>query len=288
MVTDSQANIFLSMGNPNLVDASRPPPPAPAEAPSVAAASRAAAAPPPVDTFTPEEQASMASQRSMERQAMLLELQRMEAGGAKLSRPFSVEDSTQAMALEIDRHRSQQDTDASVQLGMDMLRLLFSGTEMANNRFGPFLRLDGFADQMCSPTTMERMKPAVTRIYKRVFRRGAPSPFLELGFIIISTLIFTHMSNSSSSSRPPSVAQPPRPVKRARMAPPPPATPAVVPAPPPRPVPSVMPSTLTPVNDNNDDNDDTVSCTTESDTDPIVVPARAASSKSARSLTVRI
>ena len=194
-------NLFAAMSNPGRVDMTRPPPPPPQAAdPSVAttmaASSEATSGPgffatgpmappcaPPMGTSDTDR---------MERQALLHELRRLEMSGTRLTKAFTMGDATEAMEFELERHRIATDTATSVQFMSDALRLGLNGIEMLNGRF-KLLQLDGWSSELTRD--MGRFHPPLQRIYKRMFRRGSPSPFLELGFIIFGSMAMHHMKS---------------------------------------------------------------------------------------------
>ena len=127
---------------------------------------------------------------SQEKHALLLELRRLEQGGSKLSRSFGMADSIESMEYEVERHRIQADTDTSVAFMKDAIKLGLSGLEIVNQKLGPFLMLDGWSDTVTGD--MNRFDPSLKRIYKRLFRRGAPNPFVELAMIIFGSMVLHH------------------------------------------------------------------------------------------------
>ena len=146
-----------------------------------------------VDSLTPSQRDLATHHKTQERQALLHELRRLEASGTRLTKNFGMGDSAAAMEFEIERHRIATDTTSSVQFMTDAIRLGLNGIELVNNNFGPFLNLDGWSGELTRD--MSRFQPPLQRIYKRMFRRGAPSPFIELGFLIFGSMFTHHLQN---------------------------------------------------------------------------------------------
>jgi hypothetical protein len=74
----------------------------------------------------------------------------------------------------------------------DAMRLGLNGIELLNQRFGPILQLDGWSSEL-TRGGMQRFQGPLARIYKRIFRRGSPSPFIELAFIIFGSMAMHHL-----------------------------------------------------------------------------------------------
>lgn len=135
----------------------------------------------------------------------LMELRRM-AGhkNIRLTKDWSIRDSHEDIELEYNRQKIACDTNDSVNFMSSGLRMAISGIELANHRFGPWLELDGFADETCAD--MNKYRPALTRIYKRVWRRGGTvNPWLELLFTLGGAVFMFHLRSKimgGGSSRP--------------------------------------------------------------------------------------
>ena len=227
MVPGSQANIFAALCNPARVNMSRQPLPTSetkspltdevgetvvietvAEEPaffdmgtSTHTKSTTYAPVPPAGptrynatpTMSVEQDDLLQTRQGEEKQALLLELRRLEMDGTKLTKTFTMTDSAMSMEFEIERHRVASDTSTSVQFMSDGMRLALNGVELMNERFGPILQLNGWSAELTRD--MSRFRGPLGRIYKRLFRKGSPSPFLELGFLIIGSMAMTHFRN---------------------------------------------------------------------------------------------
>jgi hypothetical protein len=130
----------------------------------------------------------------LEKQGLLIELRRMESRGVKLSRRFGEEDSIEELEFEVVRQNSAVSTDTAVSFAREMMRFGLVGIEMANKRLGPFLALDGWSDSVCQD--MRRYDHALERLYKQYWRKHQVSPLLEIGSIIIGSMVMWHFQSS--------------------------------------------------------------------------------------------
>lgn len=128
-----------------------------------------------------------------EKQITLIELRKLETQGVKLTRSFSMSDSLFEMKLELERQKDTQDTVNTVSFMRDSMCMILSALEMLNNRFGPFLSINGWSDTVCKDPS--RYNHALERIYKKFWRKSEPSPIMELGWLIIGSMMVYHFKN---------------------------------------------------------------------------------------------
>jgi hypothetical protein len=154
-------------------------------------------------------------QTSLEKQGYLIELRQLEARGAKLSREFTMDDSLAEIEFELSRQNTALSSANSVSFLRDSMKLLISGIEIANGRLGPFLHLDGWASSVVGD--MGRYDHALDRVAKRYFRRQQMSPIMELGLLLIGSLVMHHFKASlfGPAPPPPPAAAPPPPAAAA-------------------------------------------------------------------------
>lgn len=154
--------------------------------------------PPPV--FPHEDEDSIASavasayeeaheERTREKMAMIDE---MEKGGGQ--RAFGPEDSMRSVELEFNRQRVAAEAKSGVVFMKQMLKMGLQGIEMGNNRFGPWLQLDGFAEEASKDD--EKYDAPLERIYMRIFRHGQISPYIELAMLIGGSAFMCHLKNT--------------------------------------------------------------------------------------------
>ena len=186
------------------------------------------AAPPPM---TEQEQRQ---NEILEKQSVLMELQRLQQHhGVKLSREYTMQDNLADMQFEIRRHLASVDEATSVKFMADGLKLMCTGLELANNKFGPFLELDGWSATVTSPENMPRYDSALSRLYRKYWgRKSTMSPEMELGFALVSSILMHHFSKKAQGMLfgGAAAAPPPRRPPPPAAAPPPPPPPREPPA----------------------------------------------------------
>ena len=129
----------------------------------------------------------------LEKQAYLIELQQIEKKGTKLSREFSMQDSLAELEFEVSKQNTGLSTQNTVAFMRDSMRMVISGIEIGNAKLGPFLSIDGWGNSLSSD--MSRYDHSLERIYKRYFRKQQMSPILELGWLILGSMIMFHVKN---------------------------------------------------------------------------------------------
>jgi hypothetical protein len=139
----------------------------------------------------------------LEKQASLLELQRLRQQGVRLSKDFTMDDSLQSMQFEIRRHVMELQEGRTLGLMRDGMSLFFTGMEMANQKWGPVLDLNGWAAEVCKDK--ERFDPALARLYRKYYRRSQMSAEMELLMAVGASAVMFHMSKKFT---PPSVGGP--------------------------------------------------------------------------------
>jgi hypothetical protein len=140
---------------------------------------------------------------SLEKQACLLELQRLQQQGVQLTRNFNKDDSLQSLQFELRRKLMEQQEVQTVNMLRDGMSLVFTGIEMANNRFGPILDLNGWAAHVSKD--MARFEQPLSRMYRKYYRKSQMSPEAEVLCAIVASAVMFHVSKKFSG---PSVSFP--------------------------------------------------------------------------------
>ena len=147
------------------------------------------------------------AEKDAEKMGYLMELKRMsQENRAQLTKEWSMADAHEDIELEYNRQKMANDTQDSVNFMSSGLKMAMSGIELLNHKYGPWLELDGMANDVCSD--MHKYRPALTRIYKRVWRRGSINPWIELLFTLGGAVLMFHVRNKimGGSSMPSNVA----------------------------------------------------------------------------------
>lgn len=184
------------------LDGDRPPPPSypPPPEPSVAPERRRSQAPEPASDSEDDRTRSSGARASerghderMEKQGYLIELRRMQARGVQLSRRFTESDSLEELEFEVAKQNAAISTENSVSFMRDMLRLVITGLEIGNNKLGPFLSIDGWAE--ATTQDMHRYDHALERLHRRYFRKQQMSPIMEMGWLLLGSLAMWHFKS---------------------------------------------------------------------------------------------
>jgi len=149
------------------------------------------------------------AQERLEKQGYLIELANLRQKGIELSRRFSMRDSIAEMQFEVEKQTGNQTTRSHVNFMKDSLRFILNGIEMGNAQFGPFLSIDGWAET--ATRDMNKYDHALERIYKRYWRKNEMSPIMELGWMLISSLVVFHLQNKFFGAKSPGAMSSPKP-----------------------------------------------------------------------------
>jgi len=136
----------------------------------------------------------------MEKQAVLMELDHLKSQGITLSKAFSMVDTLESMQFEVRRHLSHLDETRMVGILNDMFKMALTGLEMGSKKFN-FLDMDGYSAEVTSD--MSRFTPALTRLYRKYYRKSVWSPEAEIGFALCSSVAMFHFRKKFYSGAPP-------------------------------------------------------------------------------------
>ena len=177
-------------------------------APSYASGSRAA--PPPVYSGVGSASvlsgASAATDESrFEKQATLLEIDRLRQGGAATTRKWGMEDDIDDMRIEERKLKTNIQETQMVVMMRDFLCLGFTGIEFLNARVR-LLDLEGWAD--AAGGDIERYDGTLRALYRKYGRRATASPEVELLMGIGASLIMHHAQRRVRGARGAAAARP--------------------------------------------------------------------------------
>ena len=144
--------------------------------------------PPPKDDPSREEEDA--------KRTILLDLRRLEMQGVRLSKEWTMEDRLDDMMLEMRRHTLAMDETANVTMMRDGMRLLVTGIEMVNNRFG-LLDLEGWSSEVCRD--LGKHDANLSRIYRKYWRRStSTSPEVDICMSLVGSMSLHHMKRKMS------------------------------------------------------------------------------------------
>ena len=129
----------------------------------------------------------------LEKQGYLIELSNLKQKGIELSREFTINDTLEELEFEVSKQNNNINTRNSVAFMRDMLRIIINGLEISNNRFGPFLSINGWSES-CTED-MQKYEHCLEKIYKLYFRRSQMSPVMELAWLIFGSMIAWHFKS---------------------------------------------------------------------------------------------
>lgn len=97
------------------------------------------------------------------------------------------------LKYELLRREQYREEQNQLQFMKEMLRIILTGAEIANKKFGPFLQLDGWANSVTRD--MSRYDRAMKALYHRYFRKKQTNPIMELLWLIVGSAIMWHLSS---------------------------------------------------------------------------------------------
>lgn len=134
----------------------------------------------------------------LEKQTALMELERLhKTHGIRPSRNYSINDRLSDIQFEVRRHLCTIDESNMVSFMGDSMRLICTGFELANSRLGPFLEMDGWCEAVTSD--MSRYEGALSRLYRKHWKRSTMSPEFELAFAMVSSIGIHHFKKKAQS-----------------------------------------------------------------------------------------
>eukprot|EP00965_Chrysotila_dentata_P019331 643177-Pleurochrysis_carterae.AAC.1 len=132
----------------------------------------------------------------MEKQSILMELERLRHRGVHHTRTYTLKDSIADMKFELRRHLLNIEESNAVSFMRDAMRIAFTGIEFANNSIGPFLHLDGWSSEMSRD--MGKYDHALSGLYKKYWRRSSTSPEMQLTIGIVGSMAMHHFKSTMS------------------------------------------------------------------------------------------
>ena len=147
-----------------------------------------------------------------EKQNALLEIERLRHAGAVTTRDWSMSQELEDMRLEARRLQANIDETQMVAMMREFMVLGFNGIEYASS-FVSMVHLDGWASTMTSD--MQRYDPALSKLYRRYWRRATATPEAELMMTIAMSMVSHHFRAKFAqkrAARPASAAPAPAPV----------------------------------------------------------------------------
>lgn len=132
-----------------------------------------------------------------DKQELLLELENLAKKGVRLSFVPTLEDPVYKLRFEYERHLTQQTLVDRVTFIKNLLKIGATMIEMAAGYFLPWLRLQGWAAYLAEQVDSGRYDDALENIWRIIFKKGLPNPFLQVGLLVLGSAFMFHFGGGS-------------------------------------------------------------------------------------------
>lgn len=128
----------------------------------------------------------------LQKQNVLMDLERLKQKGIQLSKNYTMADDIEDMRFEMKRHLLHAEECSSVAFMKDALGLACNGLEMLNSKVGPILALDGWAAEVNE--SIDKYDPAMEKLYRKYWKKpiGMGSPEMEIAIGIFGSMGMHH------------------------------------------------------------------------------------------------
>jgi hypothetical protein len=133
----------------------------------------------------------------LEKQSVLLDLQRLKMQGVQLTKEWSINDRLEDMVFECRTHTLHMEEMSNVNMMKDGLRIACTGLEMLNKRIG-FLDLDGWSTEACKD--LDRHDANLCKIYRKYWKRShSSSPELDIATAMLASMGMYHFKQTMNN-----------------------------------------------------------------------------------------
>ena len=103
----------------------------------------------------------------------------------------TMEETVEEIQFKLDHGQGVLEMKQAVSFMKDGIPMVYNFMEMANNKWGPFLPIQGFTDELLSKMdkTPERYNYVLERVYRRYWRKGSMSPAMEFLWVFVLPII---------------------------------------------------------------------------------------------------
>lgn len=105
------------------------------------------------------------------------------------------------LKYEFQRRQQFETEQDQLRFMKEAMKLILSGIEVANNKFGPILNLDGWSTYITSD--MSKYDRCLTALYHRYFRNKQMNPIMELLWLIVGSAAMWHIKSKFMMGGPP-------------------------------------------------------------------------------------
>lgn len=158
-----------------------------------------------------------AEREVLEKQTVLLDMERLRMQGVQLSRKWTLDDDLDDMKFELKRVMLHVDEMSNIGVMRSSLQVACTGIEMMSKRF-KLLDLDGWSAEVCRD--MSKHDRSLGKLYRKYWRRThTNSPEAELAMSIFGSMAMHHFRKTFARNvlpPPPAASAPPAPPRRRR------------------------------------------------------------------------
>ena len=124
----------------------------------------------------------------------LIELQKLKMQyNIQLTREYTMDDDLIDIRFEYESHQSNMDIVSHVNFMRNCLSVAFVLIELANEKVGPILELNGWSEHMRKD--MKKFDRVLEKFYHMFWRKGQMSPYMEFGWLIFGSMLMWHVQN---------------------------------------------------------------------------------------------
>jgi hypothetical protein len=97
------------------------------------------------------------------------------------------------LKYELSRREKYQEEQDQLEFMKEVMKIILTSIEAANEKFGPFLHLKGWSESITR--NMSKYDRCLTALYRKYFRRSSMNPIIELMWLIIGSAAMWHLQN---------------------------------------------------------------------------------------------
>lgn len=127
---------------------------------------------------------------------LLIELQKLQAMGTTLSFPLSMDEPEWKLKHELERHLAHQTLVQRITLVKGILKV---GSMVVRILCSSFLGLEGWDVFIAKELDSGKYDTSLEQVYRQMFGKGTPNPWISLGLLIIGSAIAFHVGSLMSN-----------------------------------------------------------------------------------------
>jgi hypothetical protein len=127
---------------------------------------------------------------------LLIELEKLRTMGVTLSLPLNTDQPEWKLKHELERHLAHQTLVQRVAMIKTVLKV---GSITLRVVFSSFLRLEGWDTFIQKELDTGKYDVSMEQMYRSLWRKGAPSPWITMGLLIFGSAIIFHLDGSGKT-----------------------------------------------------------------------------------------